>query len=101
MVKEGRVLRYFPIWVIAKVVVIVRKGNRDESKLKSLSEPTRGSRDSGECFVVVGRGEIKISFDVMGHASSDHSATSFCLGRVIIASGGYVFHLGEILILFL
>ena len=48
----------------------------------------RGSGDSSEDFVIVGRGKVKISFDIMGGASSDHTATSFCLDRVIVASGG-------------
>ena len=32
----------------------------------------RGSGDSSEDFVIVGRGKVKISFDIMGGASSDH-----------------------------
>ena len=50
---EGRVFGYFPIGIISEVVVIIRKGNRDEGKLESFGEPTRGSRDSCEDFVVV------------------------------------------------
>ena len=50
----GRVFRYFPVRVISEVVVVVGKGDRDKGKLKSLGEPMRGSRDSGEDFVVVG-----------------------------------------------
>ena len=69
-------------------MVIVRKGNGAEGKLELLGEPMRGSRDSSEYFIVVGRGEREISIDVMGSASSDHAATFFCLDRVIVASGG-------------
>ena len=69
------------------VVVVVWEGDRDKGKLESLGEPTRGSRDSGEDFIVVGGGEVKISFDVMGGTSSDHAATFCCLDRVIFASG--------------
>ena len=68
------------------IVVVVWEGDRDEGKLESLGEPTRGSRDSGEDFIVVGGGEVKISFDVMGGTSSDHAATFSCLDRVIFAS---------------
>ena len=46
-----------------------------------------GSRDPSENFVVVGRGKVMTSFDVVGGASSDHTATFSCLDRVIIASG--------------
>ena len=38
----GRVFRYFPVRVISEVVVIVRKGDRDEGELESLGEPMRG-----------------------------------------------------------
>ena len=54
----GRVFRYFPAGVILEVVVVVGKGNGDEGELESLGEPVRGSRDSGEDFVVVGRGKF-------------------------------------------
>ena len=84
-----------------EVVVIIRKGYGDEGELESLGKPTRGSRDSSEDFIVVGRGERKVPFDIMGSASGDHAATFFCLDRVIVAGGGQVFCLGEILILFL
>ena len=40
---NSRVFRYFPIWVISEVVVIVRKENRHEGELESLGEPTRRS----------------------------------------------------------
>ena len=53
----GRVFGYFPLRIISEVVVIVRKGNGDEGELESLGEPTRGSRDSCEDFVVVGSSE--------------------------------------------
>ena len=55
--------------------------------MESLDEPPRGSRDSGEDFIIVVRGEGKVSIDVMGSASSNHTATFCCLDRVIIASG--------------
>ena len=55
---EGRVFGYFPVRIIPEVVVIVRKGNEDEGKLESLGEPMRGSRDSCEDFVIVGRGKF-------------------------------------------
>ena len=84
---DSRVLKYFPVRVISEVVVIVRKGNRDEGELELLREPTRGSRDSSEHFIIVGRGEGEVSFDIMGNTSSDHSATFSCLDRVIVASG--------------
>ena len=48
---------YFPLGVISKVVFIIREGDRGEGELESLGEPTRGSRDSSEDFVVVVRGE--------------------------------------------
>ena len=48
---------YFPLGVVSEVVFIVGKGNRGEGKLESFGEPTRGSRDSSEDFVVVVRGE--------------------------------------------
>ena len=55
---EGRVFGYFPVRVIPEVVVVVGKGNRDKGKPESLGEPMRGSRDSCEDFVVVGRGKF-------------------------------------------
>ena len=58
LLMEGRVFGYFPVRIIPEVVLIVRKGNGDESELESLGEPTRGSGDSCEDFVVVGRGEF-------------------------------------------
>ena len=48
----------------------------------------RGSRDSGEDFIIVGRDEGQVSVDMMGSTGSDHAATFFGLDRVIIASGG-------------
>ena len=54
---EGRVFGYFPVRIIPEAVVIIRKGNGGESELESLGEPTRGSRDSCEDFVVVVSGE--------------------------------------------
>ena len=39
---EGRVFGYFPVGIILEVMVVVRKGNRDEGELESLGEPTRG-----------------------------------------------------------
>ena len=85
---KGRVFGYFPVKVISEIVVVVGKRDRDKGELESLAEPTRGSRDPSEDFVIVGRGEVKISFDIMGSASSDHTATFFYLDRVIITSGG-------------
>ena len=49
--------RYFPLGVVSKVVFMVREGDRGEGELESLGEPTRGSRDSCEDFVVVVRGQ--------------------------------------------
>ena len=49
--------RYFPLGVVSKVVFIIREGDRGEGELESLGEPTRGSRDSCEDFVVVVSGE--------------------------------------------
>ena len=48
---------YFPLGVVSEVVFVVGKGDRGEGKLESFREPTRGSRDSSEYFVVVVRGE--------------------------------------------
>ena len=56
--------------------------------MESFGEPTRGSRDSSEDFVVVVGSEGKVSVDIMGSTSSDHAATFFCLDRVIVASEG-------------
>ena len=53
----------------------------------SLSKPARGSRDLSEDFIVVSRGEGKISIDMMGSAGSDHAATFSCLDRVITFGG--------------
>ena len=84
---ESWVFRYFPIRVISEVVVvIIRKGYREEGNLESLGEPTRGSRDFGEDFIIVGEGKVKISFDVMGGTGSNHAATFSWLDRVIVAS---------------
>ena len=58
MLTDSRVFRYLPLGVISEVVVVVGKGNGDEGELESLGEPTRGSRDSGEDFVVVGGGKF-------------------------------------------
>ena len=56
--------------------------------MESSGEPTRGSRDSSEDFVVVVSSEGQVSFDIMGSTGSDHATTFFCLDRVIVASGG-------------
>ena len=48
---------YFPLGVVSEVVFVVGKGDRGEGELESSGEPTRGSRDSSEDFVVVVRGE--------------------------------------------
>ena len=48
---------YFPLEVVSEVVFIVGKEDRDEGELESFGEPTRGSRDSSEDFVIVVRGE--------------------------------------------
>ena len=48
---------YFPLGVVLEVVFVVGEGDRDEGELESLGEPTRGSRDSCEDFVVVVSGE--------------------------------------------
>ena len=76
-----------PVRVISEVVVIIRKGNGDKGKLESLGEPTRGSRDSSEDFIVVGRDKSEVSIDIVGSASNDHSATFSCLDRVIMLVG--------------
>ena len=49
--------RYFPLGVVSEVVFVIREGDRGEGELESFGEPTRGSRDSSEDFVVVVRGE--------------------------------------------
>ena len=79
---------YFPLGVILEVVFVVGEGDRNKGKLESFGEPTRGSRDSCEDFVVVVSSECQVSVDMMGSTSSDHAATFFCLDRVIVASGG-------------
>ena len=81
-------LGYFPLGVVSEVVFVIGEGDRDKSKLESLGQPTRGSRDSCEDFVIVVSGKCEVSVDMMGSTSSDHAATFFCLDRVIIASGG-------------
>ena len=43
--------------MVSKVVFVVGKGDRGEGELESFREPTRGSRDSSEDFVVVIRGK--------------------------------------------
>ena len=48
---------YFPLGVVSEVVFVIGEGDRDEGELELFGEPTRGSRDSGEDFVVVVRGE--------------------------------------------
>ena len=58
MLSDCRVFRYFPLGVISEVVVVVGKGDGDKGELESLGEPTRGSRDSGEDFVIVGGGKF-------------------------------------------
>ena len=80
--------RYFLLGVVSEVVFVVGKGDGGESELELSGEPTRGSRDSSEDFVVVVRGEYQISVNVVGSTGSDHAATFFCLDRVIVASGG-------------
>ena len=45
--------RYFPLGVISEVVFVVGKGDGGEGELELSGEPTRGSRDSSENFVVV------------------------------------------------
>ena len=44
---------YFPFGVVSEVVFVVGGEDRDKSELESLGEPTRGSGDSCEDFVVV------------------------------------------------
>ena len=56
--------------------------------MELLYEPVRGSRDSGEDFIIVGSSEGEVSVDMMGSTGSDHAATFFCLDRVIFASEG-------------
>ena len=48
---------YFPLGVVSEVVFVVGEGDRNEGELESLGEPTRGSRDSCEDFVVVVSGK--------------------------------------------
>ena len=55
---EGRVFGYFPVRVIPEVVFVVGEGNGDKGKLELLGEPVRWSGDSGEDFVIVGRGKF-------------------------------------------
>ena len=49
--------RYFPLGVVSEVVFVVGESDGGEGELESSGEPTRGSRDSSEDFVVVVRGE--------------------------------------------
>ena len=44
---------YFPLGIVSQVVFVVGKGDGGEGELESSGEPTRGSRDSSEDFVVV------------------------------------------------
>ena len=48
---------FFPLGVVLEVVFVIGEGDRDEGELESSGEPTRGSRDSSEDFVIVVRGE--------------------------------------------
>ena len=48
---------YFLLGVVSEVVFAIGEGDRDEGELESFGEPTRGSRDSSEDFVIVVRGE--------------------------------------------
>ena len=58
LLMEGRVFGYFPVGVISKVVVVVGEWDRAKGELESLGEPVRWSGDSGEDFVIVGRGKF-------------------------------------------
>ena len=87
VVFDGWMFRYFPIGMVAKVVVVIGARDRDKSELESLGKPMGWSRDSSKDFVIVCRGKSKISFGMMGGASSDHTATFSCLDRVIIVNG--------------
>ena len=44
---------YFPLGVVSEVVFVIGKGDGDKGEFESLGEPTRGSRDSSEDFVIV------------------------------------------------
>ena len=72
---------YFPVRIIFEVVVVVREGNCDEGELELLYKPVRGSRNMGEDFIVVCGSECKVSVNMMGSASSDHTATLLLLGQ--------------------
>ena len=54
---KSKVFGYSPVGIVSEVVVVVGKGNGNKGELKSLGEPMRGSRDSSEDFVIVGRGK--------------------------------------------
>ena len=79
---------YFPLGGCIGGSICHWEGDRNEGKLESLGEPTRGSRDSCEDFVIVVSSECQVSVDMMGSTSGDHAATFFCLDRVIVASEG-------------
>ena len=85
MLLEGKIFRYFPVGIVLKVVVVViREGNSNKGELEVYGKPTGGSKDSGEDFVVICRGNGEVSFDVVSSASSnDHTTTFSCLDRVI------------------
>ena len=53
----SRQFRYLPLGVVSEVVFVVGKEDRDKGELESSGDPTRGSRDSSEDFVIVVRGE--------------------------------------------
>ena len=86
---RGSWFRYLPVGVVSDNVVVIRKESGDEGKVKISSQPPRWSRDLSEDFVVVGSGKVKVFDGAMGIRGSNHTATFFCLDRVITFwSGG-------------
>ena len=91
--------RDFPVGSVVEVIAVIRECNRGESEVEVSSEPVRGSRDSGEDFIIVGGGKGEVSFDMMSAVGSDdHTATFSCLDRVIIIAEGKVVHIVQSLL---
>ena len=80
---RGRRFRYFPVGVVSEEVDVFIEGDRGEGKVKVFGQPPRWSRDTCEDFVVICRGELKVFNGTMCVGSSNHTATFFCLDRVI------------------
>ena len=79
----------FPVRVVSEEIVVVQEGDRSEGEVNVSGQPTWWSRNSSEDFVIVGSSKTKISVDMVGSRGSNHTATFFCLDRVItFCSGG-------------